>query len=133
MPDPRLVVVADLHAELSDHRGSTTAHLVSEREGLVLDVGDPAVLLRAVAGRGLSRDLPVQVPRELLSDLPVQLRSGGRDLGRVSLNAAGRLRLRPTGAGVLVAARTGLTYGRTPYAVGAALAVVGIVWLRRRR
>jgi hypothetical protein len=133
VPDPRLVVVADLHVEVSDHRGSTTAHLFSEQGDLVLDVGDPAVLLRAVPGRGRSRDLPVQVPRELLTDLPVHLRSHGRDLGRVSLAASGRLRLRPTPTGVLVAARTGLTYGRTPYALGVVLVLALAGWLRRQR
>lgn len=133
MPDPHLHVVADLHVEVGDHRGRTTAHLTSERGGLVLDVGDPAVLFRSVPGRGLSRDLPVQVPRDLLTDLPVQLRSHGQDLGRVSLAASGRLRLRPTPAGVVVAARTGLTYGRTPYVLGAALALGLTGWLRHRR
>ncbi len=136
-PGGGLLVVADLHVEVSDQRGSTTAHLHSEGGGLVLDVGDPAVLLRAVPGRGLTRGLPAQVPRELLADLPVQLRSRGRDLGQVRLNAAGRLRVRPTPAGVLVAARTGVTYGRTPHVLGAgaALALVFalIGWLRHHR
>ena len=135
-PGGKLLVVADLHVEVGDHRGSTTAHLRSEGGGLVLDVGDPAVLLRAVPGRGLTRGLPAQVPRELLADLPVQLRSRGRDLGRVRLTAAGRLRVRPTPAGVLVAARTGLTYGRTPRVLGAgaafALVLALIGWLRHR-
>ena len=133
----KLLVVADLQVEVGDHRGSTTAHLRSEGGGLVLDVGDPAVLLRAVPGRGLTRGLPAQVPRELLADLPVRLRSRGRDLGQVRLNAAGRLRVRPTPAGVLVAARTGATYGRTPRVLGAgaALALVFALlgWLRHHR
>jgi hypothetical protein len=131
---PRLRVVADLDVEVGDHQGSTTAHLTSGVGGLVLEVGDPAVLLRAVPGRGLSRDLPVQVPRKLLADLPVRLRSHGRDLGRVHLTAGGRLRFRPTPVGMLVAARTGLTYGRTPYVLGAALVVAVLsAWAARSR
>lgn len=127
-----LRVVADLHVEVGDSRGRTTAHLSSEPGGLVLDVGDPVVLLRAVPGHGLRRDLPVQVPRELLYDLPVRLRSRGRVLGRVHLSSAGRLRWWPTPAGVLVAARTGLTYGRTPYVLGAVL-VAAVITRRAAR
>lgn len=136
-PGGKLLVVADLHVEVSDHRGSTTAHLRSEGGGLILDVGDPAVLLRAVPGRGLTRGLPAQVPRGLLADLPVHLHSRGRDLGQVRLNAAGRLRVRPTPAGVLVAARTGATYGRTPHVLGVgagfALVLALVNWVRHRR
>ena len=139
MPDPGwrgspLRVVADLHVEVIDSRGQTTAHLSSEPAGLVLDVGDPVVLLRAIPGRGVRRDLPVQVPRELLVDLPVRLRSRGRDLGEVHVSTTGGVRWSPTPAGVLVAARTALTYGRTPYVVGAVLAAAVLIsWVTRRR
>lgn len=127
-------VVADLRVEISDARGQTTAHLSSEPAGLVLDVGDPVVLLRAVPGRGVRRDLPVQVPRKLLVDLPVRFRSRGRDLGEVHVSATGGVRWSPTPAGVLVAARTALTYGRTPYVVEVVLLAAALIsWVTRRR
>ena len=105
-PGRPLTVVADLHFEVSDDEGSTTAHLTSEHEGLVLDVDHLSTILRCVPGRGLTRDLPVAVPRHLFAGSQLRLTSRGRDLGWVRLSPRGRIRLRPTGSGVLVAVRT---------------------------
>ena len=137
MPDQTLRIVADLHLEVGDDRGHTTGHLSSEPGGLVLDVDDPAVLLRSVPGRGFVRDLPVKMPAELVDGVSFQLRSRGHDLGRVRLSATGKVRLRPTAAGVLVAGRTAVSYGRTRAVVWTALAAVAGLTvasaLRRRR
>ena len=136
-PPPRPHIVADLHLEVGDDRGRTTAALTGDQDGLVLDVDEPAVLLRALPGGGLARDFPFRVPRELLGNVSVRLRSGGRDLGRLRLTATGKLRVRPTLAGLLVAGRTTVSYSpsRRPVvgamAVAAALAVAAT--LRRRR
>ncbi len=104
----RLAVVADLTIEVGDDRGSTTAHLGSDAHGLVLEVPDPATLLRCVPGRGLSRDLPVTVPGGTFADLPVRLTSRGRDLGRVRLTPGGGVRLCPSLSGIPVLTRTAL-------------------------
>lgn len=126
-------VVADLHIDVGDDRGRTTAHLLSERDGLVLDVDDPAVLLRAVPGRGLARDLPVRPPIGLVADTPVRLRSAGRDLGQVQLSSGGRLRLRPTPIGLVVAGRTALSYGSGRAVAWGMLALLTATVLTRLR
>lgn len=137
----RLVYEADLQLTVSDARGATSAHLVSDESGLVLDVGDAATLLRCVPGRGLTRDLPVRPPIELFAGSRVRLTSQGRDLGRAMVTTRGRLRLVPTPAGVVVLSRAaGSSVGRSTAAraalvlvtvAGAAAAVV--VWARRRQ
>ena len=137
-PGRPLTVVADLHFEVSDDEGSTTAHLTSEHEGLVLDVDHLSTILRCVPGRGLTRDLPVAVPRHLFAGARLRLTSRGRDLGRVRLSPRGRIRLRPTGSGVLVAVRTAgsSARGRTVSLALATLAALfaGVTaWARRRR
>lgn len=77
-----LVFVADLDIEVGDERGWTTARLTTDDHGLVLEVVDPATLLRCVPGRGLRRDLPFSVPLARLADVPVRLTSRGRpDIG----------------------------------------------------
>lgn len=123
-PGQHVQVVADLHIEVGDDRGRTSAHLLSGQDGLALDVTDPAVLLRSVPGRGLTRDLPVRLPVGLGTVAPVRLRSSGRDLGQVRLTSGGRLRVRPTAAGLVVAGRTvGLVVaGRTVLSGGPARA-----------
>lgn len=110
-PNAALHIVADLRLEIGDDRGTTAAHLWNEPDGLVLEVDQPAVLLRAVPGRGLARDLPVRLPREPFAGTSVRLRTHGHDLGLVTVSSRGRLRLRPTLKGLLVAGRTATSYG----------------------
>ena len=115
---PHLRVIADLHLEVGDGAEVTAAHLRNDPDGLVLDVDDPAVMLRAVPGRGLARDLPIKLPPELFAATPLLVRSAGRDLGWVRLSTDGKLRLRPTLAGLAVAVRTA-----TPDRIGRPLVV----------
>ncbi len=91
----RLAFVADLTVEVSDARGSTTAHLGNGENGLVLDAPDLATLLRCLPGRGLRRDLPISVPLEQVAGLRVDVRSQGRAMGRVYVTPSGSARLRP--------------------------------------
>lgn len=137
-PGRPLTVVADLRFEVSDDEGSTTAHLSSEHEGLVLDVDHLSTMLRCMPGRGLTRDLPVAVPRDLFAGAQLRLTSQGRDLGRVRLSPRGRIRVRPTGSGVLVAVRTASSNvpGRSvawALATVAALVAGWTAWARQRR
>lgn len=112
--DRRLRVVADLDVEVGDDRGATTARLRSA-DGLVLDVADPAVLLRCVPGGGLSRArsfaLPPWVPLEQVANVPVLLTSRGRDIGRLVLSPSGRVTFTPTLAGIPTIVRTAASYG----------------------
>lgn len=78
--------VADLDVEVRDERGSTTAHLMTDDYGLVLEVADPATLLRCVPGRGLRRNLPFSLPLARLANVPVRLTTRGHELGRVHLS-----------------------------------------------
>ena len=147
MPEPalsRLAFLADLTIEVGDERGSTIARLSNDgagaanldgADGLVLDVTDPATLLRCVPGRGLSRDLPVSVPLDRLADIPVRLTSQGRDLGRVHVTSAGQVRMRPTLSGVPTLVRTALSQrtGRLAAATVGAAAAVTLAYLVRRR
>ncbi len=130
-----LAFVADLDVEVGDERGSTTAHLTTDDYGLVLEVVDPATLLRCVPGRGLRRDLPFSVPLVRLANVPVRLTSRGPELGRVHITPAGRVRLRPTLSGVPALARTAASYGPARLVAAAAtFAGLGIVaYLARRR
>lgn len=127
----RLEIVADLRIEVGDDRGSTRASLVSGADGLVLDVDEPSVLLRAVPGRGLTRDLPLRVPRDLIGATEVRLRSRGHDLGLVRVSEGGKLAFRPTPAGLVVAGRTALSYGPGRAAAWTAAAVATALVLRR--
>jgi hypothetical protein len=138
MPDAvlsRLALVADLMIEVGDERGSTTARLTNDDDGLVLEVPEPATLLRCVPGRGLTRDLPVSLPLDRLADIPVRLTSRGRDLGRVHLTSTGTVRLRPSLSGVPTVVHTALTYPptRAAAAVLASGALAAAVYLLRRR
>lgn len=141
----RLAVVADLTIEVGDARGSTTAHLTTAPEqqdglaGLVLDVPDPVVLLRCVPGRSLRRELPVSLPVDQIVDLPVLLTSRGHDIGRIHINSAGHVRLRPYWSGLPTVIRTAGSYGAgrvgTKGLVAAITLVAGLFgarWWRRR-
>ena len=135
-PARTLRVVADLRLEVGDARGHTAGTLSSGPGGLVLEVDEPAVLLRSVPGRGLTRDLPLSMPPELVDGLSFRLRSRGRDLGRVRVTPAGKLRLWPTPAGLVVAGKTAASYGKGRAAVLAAAVAAGVLTaagLRRRR
>ncbi len=130
MPDgglPSLALVADLAVEVGDERGSTSAHLSTDGHGLVLEVADPATLLRCVPGRELRGNLPFSLPVAEFANIPLRLTSGGIDLGRMHLTSAGRVRLRPTWSGVPVLARTVVTL--SPIRPGTAVAVAGLVIL----
>lgn len=91
----RLAFVADVSLEVSDERGSTTAHLGNGATGLVLDAPDLTALLRCLPGRGLRRDLPISVPLERFAGVSVDVRSRGRMMGRVNVTPSGAARLRP--------------------------------------
>ena len=129
-----LAFVADLDVEVGDERGSTTAHLTTDEYGLILEVADPATLLRCVPGRGLRRDLPFSLPLVRFANVPVRLTTRGRELGRVHITPAGRVRLRPTLSGVPTLARTAASYGPARLVAAATLVALGIVvYLARRR
>ena len=91
----RLALVADLSVEVSDARGSTTAHLGNGANGLVLDAPDLTTLLRCLPGRGLRRDLPISVPLEQFAGVSVDVKSRGKAMGRVYVTPSGSARLRP--------------------------------------
>ena len=131
---PALAFVADLDLEGGDERGSTTARLSTDDNGLVLEVADPATLLRCVPGRGLRRDLPFALPLDQLANIPVRLTSGGHDLGLAHLTPEGRVRLRPALSGVPVLVRTAASYGPGRLVAAMTVAGLGIVaYLVRRR
>ena len=129
-----LAFVADLTVEVSDERGSTTAHLTTDDEGLVLEVADPATLLRCAPGRGLRRDLPFTAPIGRLANVPVRLTSRGHTLGRVHLTATGKVRFTPTLQGFPVLVRTAASYGPGRVVAAVTVAGVGIIaFVIRRR
>ena len=136
MPDPRHRsvprLVPDLHLVVQVGDDETTAHLREGTDGLVLDVDRPATLLAAV-GRRRRVDLPPDV-LGLVRSVPIELRSRGRDLGRVTVGATGRLRARPTPAGLAVAGRLALDgASRRVLATWAGLAVLLVLAVGRRR
>ncbi|HEY8307533.1 MAG TPA: hypothetical protein VIG79_12735 [Lapillicoccus sp.] len=113
MPDPArpsLVLVADLVLEVGDDRGSTTAYLTNDDTGLVLDVRDPATLLRCVPPRGPRRDLVRSSPATRFAGIPVRVTSRGRDLGRVRLTTAGKVHARASLSGTPTLVRTAASY-----------------------
>ncbi len=130
-----LTFVADLTIEVGDERGSTTAHLSSDDDGLVLEVADPATLLRCVPGRGLRRDIPFSVPSAHFANVPLRVTSRGHDLARVHLTPEGRVRLRPALSGVPAFVRIAASVA--PFRVADAATIAGLVLvaflLRRRR
>jgi hypothetical protein len=120
------VLVADLELEVGDEQGSTAASLTTDATGLVLDVRDPATLLRCVPPRGRRRDLVRSSPLTRFAGVPVRITSRGRDLGRVRLTTAGRVRARASLSGVPTLVRTAVSYasdrlrGRVPHRRGQA-------------
>jgi hypothetical protein len=140
VPDPlgfqrRLSIGTDLRVEVDDGGRLTTAHLRDEPAGLVLEMDQPAALLAAVSWRRLAGRLPVRPPRDLVDGVSVRLRSHGRDLGRVRLTPTGRIRIRPTPAGLVAVVAADLTSRRRSlaYAGGAAAAVALATTLVRLR
>lgn len=138
MPDPSpvaaLSLVADLHISLTSERGDATAHLSSDGGELVLDVDNPAVLLHE------ARRQKLRIPdiRGLgLDHLPVRIRSGGRDLGRVWMTPGDKIHVRPTPAGLVSALSIVLAdrRGRRVAIGGSVLAAAAgtLGFLRRRR
>jgi hypothetical protein len=104
------VLVADLVLLVGDERGSTTAYLTSDAGGLVLDVRDPATLLRCVPPRGRRRDLLRSSPLTRFAGIPVRVTSRGRDLGRVRLTTGGRVRARASLSGAPTLVGTAVSY-----------------------
>lgn len=107
---PSLVLVADLVLEVGDESGSTTAYLTSNDTGLVLDVRDPATLLRCVPPRSRRRDLVRSSPMAWFAGVPVRVTSHGRDLGRVRVTTGGRVRARASLSGTPTLVRTAVSY-----------------------
>jgi hypothetical protein len=106
---PRLLqLVADLHIGLSSEGVDAQAHLHGDSEGMVLDVDDPAAFLREAR----RQEVPLAAVRQLVSDTPVQVHSGGRRLASVRLTPAGKVRVRPTPAGLLSVPKIALSGSR---------------------
>lgn len=120
-PAPPLTVVADLHLEVSGHRGSAIAHLHNDVGGLVLDVDSPAALVRALPPRNLLSTVGGQ-----LAGLSFRVRSDGVELGTVSITGNGSTSVRPTLAGTGAAVRL-LAHEQPVWVI--ASAVAGLVAL----
>jgi hypothetical protein len=104
------VLVADLVLEVGDERGSTTAYLTTDATGLVLDVRDPATLLRCVPARSRRRDLVRSSPLTRFAGIPVRVTSRGRDLGRVRVATTGRVHARASLSSAPTLVRTAVSY-----------------------
>jgi hypothetical protein len=134
-PDPArlLELVADLHIEFSSEQGDASAHLHGGSTGLVLDVDHPALMVNQIRGQ----DLPLQAVRDVIADTPVSVRSQGRELGRLRLTGGGKVRVRPTAAGLLLVPKVALsgTRGRRTVFVGVPLllALLAVAVGNRRR
>jgi hypothetical protein len=139
VPDPldfqrRLSIETDLRVEVDYGGRLTTAHLRDEPAGLLLEMDQPAALLAAVSWRRLARPLPIRPPRDLVDGVSVRLRSHGRDLGRIRMTRTGRIRIRPTPAGLVAVVAADSTRRRfLAYAGGAAAAVALATTLLRLR
>ena len=127
-PAPALWLVADLVIEVGDERGSTTARVTSDDAGLVVDVADPAVLLRSVPPRVWPVGLRGPFPASQFAGIPARVTSRGRDLARLQLTETGRIRVRPVLGGAPALAALVVADGRGRVAAGllvtAAVAVV---------
>ena len=104
------MLVADLVLEVGDERGSTTAYLTTDATGLVLDVRDPATLLRCVPPRSRRRNLVRSSPVTRFAGIPVRVTSRGRDLGRVRVTTGGRVRARPSLSATPTLVRSAASY-----------------------
>lgn len=120
-PTPSPTVVADLRCEVSDHRGSTTAYLHNDERGLVIDVGEPAVLVRTLPRGMVSTDL-----LQHLAGLSFRVRSDGVELATISVTHNGGTRVRPTVAGTAAAVRL-LAHERPAWVVATAAVLLGAV------
>ncbi|MEJ7650595.1 MAG: hypothetical protein WKF57_16405 [Nakamurella sp.] len=124
MPDPvvpTLGIVADIVFEVDGGGRRTRAHLSGGPGTLVLDVDDPAVLLRSLP-RGGGRGRSSAGIGKVLSGTTIQVRSGGSELGSVRFGAGRRPVVRPTGSAVGVVVRE-LSRSRAVRLVAGALAL----------
>jgi hypothetical protein len=142
-----LRLVADVVIQVGDERGSTTARLTGDETGLVLDVPDPATLVRCVPRRTVPAALLRAVPTERLVGIPVRVTSRGRNLARVEMTSAGRFRVQPSvfatpallrsalsSASSASSGSSGSSRSRRLAAGVAAVVVVGVLaYLGRRR
>ena len=132
MPDEKfapLHLVADLRIDFSGKQGDAQAHLHGASDGLVLDVDNPAVLLSQARGQ----QLPLGALRNVIADTPIRVRSRGRELARVRLNDAGKVRLRPTPAGVSTVLAAELAGWRGRLLIGATVMTLTAGIVRRLR
>ncbi len=132
-PPPALQLVADLAIEVGDERGTTTARITSDDAGLVIDVADPAVLLRAVPRRVWPVGLGGSFPASQFAGIPARVTSRGRDLARLRLTETGRIRVRPalSGTPALVALVVADRRGRAAAGLLVTAAVAAVVYLVR--
>jgi hypothetical protein len=128
-----LQLVADLVIEVGDERGSTTARVTSDDAGLVIDVADPAVLLRSVPRRVWPVGLGGSFPASQFAGIPARVTSRGRDLARLQLAETGRIRIRPALSGTPSLLRTAFSYrsGRIAAGLVVTAAVAVVVYLAR--
>jgi hypothetical protein len=138
VPEPlgfqrRLSIETDLRVEIDDGGRLTTAHLRNEPAGLVLQMDQPAALLAAMSWPRLAGRLPVLPPRDLVDGVSVRLRSHGSDQGRVRLTRTGRIRIRPTPAGLVEVVAADLMRRRSVMYAGGAAAVALATTLVRLR
>lgn len=110
-PAATTTIRADLTFAVADGQGAARARLTNRGRALVLDVEDPATLVRCLPSRHVRRDLPF-APR--LSDfvgVDLVVMSHGRRLGRARISQHSRLRFRPSLAGLVTAIRLAVSVG----------------------
>jgi len=129
-----LQLLADLVIEVGDERGSTTARVTSDDVGLVIDVADPAVLLRSVPRRVWPVGLGGSFPASQFAGIPARVTTRGRDLARLQLTETGRIRVRPalSGTPALAALVVADRRGRAAAALVAASALGLVTYVLRR-
>lgn len=127
---PAIGFVADLVLEVGVGSRRTRAHLSGGPGDLMLDVDDPAVLLRSLPKGVRIYRLPAGGALNLLSDTTVRVRSGGSELGSVRFPRDRRVVVRPAAAGLLVAGRQVLSW--RPVRIAGGLLAAALVALRVR-